>query len=238
MATKTKLMRRSGTERRIVLGYDPGGRSGVAIIWFGGGEGPLCDWDTVDSADEALDWYAEKLAGAAVTGIGIDTPLCWETGRCGWRGPDDWLRETYPEARGSVVSTNSAHGAMVVQGPALARRLRALFAPRFLHLNESHPKVLYCALTRKEYPIPGDVRRDAPTTPMPLDAVNWLCRRIPVQRHRRGMTSDEWDAVLSAWATIQGLTGAWSRDLMAEAKCPLFPAGPATYYWPELNGRR
>jgi hypothetical protein len=46
------------------------------------------------------------------------------------------------------------------------------------------------------------------------------------------MTSDECDAVLSAWATLQALTGAWSRDLMELAENPLSPAGRATYYWP------
>jgi hypothetical protein len=174
--------------------------------------------------DAALDWYASKLAGAVPTGIGIDTPLCWQTGNCGWRGPDLWLRAAYPGVQHSVMSTNSAHGAMVVQGPALALRLRARFAPSVLHLNETHPKLLYHALRRQPYPR---------TALMPQDVVDWLCALIPINRGGRSMTSDELDAMLSAWATIQGLTGAWSRDLMALAECPIFPAGPASYHWPE-----
>jgi len=65
------------------------------------------------------------------------------------------------------------------------------------------------------------------------DAVEWLYCLISMSRDQQGMTSDEWDAVLSAWATLQGLTGAWGRDLMALAECPIFPAGHASYYWPE-----
>jgi hypothetical protein len=177
----------------------------------------------VGSVDAALDWYTAKLAGAVPTGIGIDTPMCWQTGNCGWREPDRWLRAAYPEAEHSVISTNSARGAMIVQGPALALRLRARFAASPPHLNETHPKVLYYALNRQPYPR---------TAPMPPDVIEWLCGLIPVSCGGRGMSSDEWDAVLSAWATVQGLTGAWSRDLMALAECPLFPAGRATYYWP------
>lgn len=124
------------------LDSTPGGRSGVAIIRSGGERPSSCDWGTVGSVDSALDWYASKLAGAVPTGIGIDTPLCWQTGNCGWRGADLWLRATYPEVQASVISTNSAYGAMVVQGPALALRLRDRLAPSPLHPNETHPKVL------------------------------------------------------------------------------------------------
>lgn len=201
----------SSTERHVVLGFDPGGRSGVAIIRSRGGQPSSCDWGTVGSVDAALDWYASRLAGAVPIGIGIDTPLCWETGNCGWRGPDLWLRAAYPEKEQSVISTNSAYGAMIVQGLALALRLRARFAPSRLHLNETHPKVLYYALRRQSYPRTG---------PMASDVVGWLCALVPIGCGGRSMTSDEWDAVLSAWATLQGLTGAWSRDLMALAECP------------------
>jgi hypothetical protein len=112
---------------------------------------------------------------------------------------------------------------MVVQGPALALRLRARFAQIPPHLNETHPKVLYYALTGQPYPRTGR---------MPPDVVDWLCALIKVNPCAGSMTSDEWDALVSAWATLQGLSGAWSRDLMAKAQCPLFPAGSATYYWP------
>ena len=111
----------STTGRHVVLGYDPGGRSGVAIARFGGGQQASCDWDTVGSVDEGLDWYAENLAGEIPTGIGIDAPLCWQTGKCGWRGPDRWLRDTYRKLKHSVVSAN---------GP-----VRPLLVPRSLCLR-------------------------------------------------------------------------------------------------------
>jgi hypothetical protein len=136
----------------------------------------------VCSVDSALDWYASKLSGALPVAIGIDTPLCWQTGNGGWRGPDLWLRATYPEVQSSIICTNSAYGAMVVQGPALALGLRSRFSASELVLNEAHPKVLYHALRRQPYPR---------TAFMPQDAVEWLSALIPIDHTGRTMTSDE-----------------------------------------------
>jgi hypothetical protein len=47
------------------------------------------------------------------------------------------------------------------------------------------------------------------------------------------MTTDEWDAVISAWATYQGLCGCWKHDLMDKSRDAMFPAAARpTYYWP------
>jgi hypothetical protein len=210
-------------EWQNVLGFDPGGKSGVAILRIGANELPVVDWGTVTSIDAAIDWYVERLNGTLPIGIGIDTPLSWETGPCGWRGPDCWLRRRYPAVAGSVVSTNSAYGAMVVQGVALALRLRQRFE-KLLAINETHPKVLYYALACKNYP-----REPI----MPTAVCEWLFSKLgisPAERYPR--TSDEWDAVISAWAAWQGLTGCWKHDLMETSRNPLFPAGGATYFWP------
>ncbi len=59
----------------------------------------------------------------------------------------------------------------------------------------------------------------------------WLAALLP---NAAPLTSHEWDAAISAWATYQGLTGAWTMDLMVAAGSSslLLPAGPVTYYWP------
>jgi hypothetical protein len=209
---------------QTILGFDPGGKSGVAILRVGGGEMPSLEWATVNSVDGARDWYQQRLHGSSPKGIGIDTPLCWETGPCGWRGPDRWLRDRYPAMLGSVLSTNSAYGAMVVQGMALALRLAERIGEE-IALNETHPKVLHYALRKMPYP------REAF---MPADAVGWLFSLIGIATAPPfSITSDEWDAVISAWATYQGVAGCWRHDLMEEGTDPLFPAGRATYFWPE-----
>jgi hypothetical protein len=161
----------SDAEHHIILGFDPGGRSGVALLRAGGGQPCSCDWGTVNSVDEGLLWFASRLGADAPAAIGIDTPLCWQTGACGWRGPDNWLRARYPAVSGSVISTNSAYGAMVVQGPALGRLIRCRFQATTVRLNETHPKVLYHALTGQPYP------RAEPMTP---EAVAWLCERLSI----------------------------------------------------------
>lgn len=179
------------------------------------------------SVDAALAWYMERLAGTTPTAIGIDTPLLWETHNGGWRGPDLWLQSKYPAVRQSVVCTNGARGAMVVQGPAPALRLRSCYPHAAIHLNETHPKVLYHALTKRRYP-PRTHR-----APMASEALEWLSERVLLEGPAERMSSDEWGVVISAWATLQGLDGIWQRDLFSLAECPIFPAGPATYFWPE-----
>lgn len=217
--------------QQIILGFDPGGKgksgksakNGVAVLRFGNAEAAPVDWGTVTSVDAAVDWYVDRLNGSLPIAIGIDTPLSWETGPCGWRGPDCWLRQQYPAVAGSVVSTNSAYGAMVVQGVALALRLRQRF-DKPLAVNETHPKVLYYALARANYP-----REPV----MPTAACEWLFSIMGISSAKWGpMSSDEWDAVISAWAAWQGVVGCWKHDLMETSRNPLFPAGAATYFWP------
>jgi len=211
-------------DQRIILGFDPGGKSGVALLRAGGNEPPSLRWGTVASVDAAVDWYLVHLNGSIPTGIGIDAPLSWETGPCGWRGPDFWLKRHYPAVAGSVVSTNSAYGAMAVQGIALALRLSRRIE-KALALNETHPKVLYYALSGATYP--KDLL-------MPAAVSDWLFSRMGISAVEPGpITTDEWDAMISAWATCQGLSGCWKHDLVGSSPDTLFPAGSATYFWPE-----
>ena len=106
---------------------------------------------------------------------------------------------------------------MAVQGVALAMRLRQHWPE--IHLNESHPKVLYYALTNQQY---------AFGQPM----VTWLLNQFAPPLNAEIANDHEWDALISAWSTWMGLTGQWNTNLMNGVANLLLPAGPATYYWP------
>ena len=69
---------------------------------------------------------------------------------------DVMLRNAFPDVQASVLSSNSAFGAMAVQGMAIALRLKERWSD--VLLNETHPKVLYHAMTSKNY-----TRDDIPT---------------------------------------------------------------------------
>jgi hypothetical protein len=56
--------------------------------------------------------------------------------------------------------------------------------------------------------------------------IQWLCRQNDSFRGWKPRNEHEWDALLSAWATYQGITGRWTTDLMPEAVKALFPTGP------------
>jgi hypothetical protein len=64
------------------------------------------------------------------------------------------------------------------------------------------------------------------------ELVNWLCEREECFRGWTKANEHEWDALICAWSAYQGLTGKWTTDLMPSSGEALFPAGPATYFWP------
>jgi len=76
------------------------------------------------SVDEAINWIENELVGTAPAGAGIDTLLYWEDTRGGWRVADERLKNHYQSEKQSIVSPNSLHGDMAVQGMTLALRLR------------------------------------------------------------------------------------------------------------------
>lgn len=208
----------------LVLGYDPGGagKNGVAALTMGAGRATSLAVATLDSVDEVVSWFEGAAQGSPPNGIGIDASLSWSTGPSGWRPMDTLLRRRYPKARNSVLSTSSAMGSMAVQGPACAMRLRGIW-PTLL-VNETHPKVLQVALRGSK----PDFERDRAIL------VAWLESDLkfslpPVANEH------EWDACLSAWATVQGLAGKWKVDLMKleGTKDLLLPAGPVEYWWPD-----
>jgi hypothetical protein len=106
---------------------------------------------------------------------------------------------------------------MAVGGMALALRLRERW-PSIL-LNETHPKVLVSALGGERY---ADASPEA--------AMAWFANHagLDVSRVRGG---HQLDALLSAWATREGLAAGWA-DLVGDDPALLFPAGRVGYLWP------
>ena len=201
----------------LILGCDPGGAgaTGVAVADFHAGQ-PVVQTATCGSVDEAVDWFQAQTQ-AAPDAIGIDTYLSWATGPSGWRDMDWHLRHSYPQVQNSVFCSNSAAGSMAVQGMAIAMRLRALWPD--IHLNETHPKVLYFSLTGQQYDF-GQAM------------AHWLLNQFAPPINLGIANEHEWDALISAWATWQGLSAHWNTDLMNGVQNLLLPAGAVTYYWP------
>jgi hypothetical protein len=200
----------------LIFGFDPGGETGVALLRINrrirciGGRGRGLDSSACGKKKPLV--------------AGIDTFLCWSTTKSGWRPMDIYLRDTFSDVHASVLSSNSAYGAMAVQGMALAMRLRSKWPN--IRLNETHPKVLYYALTRQFY-----MRDDISAM------VDWLnhqfdpCLKCVVE------SEHQWDALISAWGTWLGISGQWKRDLVPRTSELLFPAGRVTYFWPKLTER-
>jgi predicted nuclease with RNAse H fold len=206
----------------LFLGYDPGGKSanGAAILTVNNDVKSL-QAATLDSVDDTLEWFDVCLSGGIPEAIGIDSFLSWETGLSGWRGPDKWLRKMYPEVKSSVMASNSTFGSMAIQGMAMAVRLRDRSDQ--VILNETHPKVLYYALSRQKYSFPG------PNNQM----VDWLKKTAAINEMPNSLTEHAWDAAISAWITYQGYKTGFSSDLMSKTNNPILPAGKVHYHWPD-----
>lgn len=213
----------------LVFGFDPGGVSnranGVALLHCPPEGEPTAVVNSLGWADEVLTWLEEQVGDRRLDGAGIDTLLTWSTARCGTRPIDQTLRDRYQEVRASILDSNSIYGSMAVQGMAVAMKLRQKWPG--LHLNETHPKVLYYALSRPR-------QKYAYGRGM----VDWLLQQFQsgLQLRKPIDNEHEWDALMSAWATWKGLSRAWQADLMdsvPSAERLLYPVGPVSFYWPE-----
>jgi len=223
-----------GNPKLLVLGYDPGGRhsadhergTGAAII--------RVDTDNRKSAivappdkygvDAIFAWFVEKTrAEAPVKAAGIDTLLSWSSCASGLRPMDCCLKLIYREAQKSVQASNSLSGAMAVQGMAMAIRLRREW-PGII-LNETHPKVQYYAERKQLY---NYKNKDG------IEMNDWLRREMGCHPFPPLSTPHQWDALYSAWVTLQAVRQECAPDLLELAGSRdtlLFPAGPVHYYW-------
>ena len=210
----------------IYLGYAPGGsaratsKSGVSIIRSSAGA-IRSETGSVACVDEAMDWYYDRLRQDTPSAIGIDVLMFWETSRCGWRGADRWLRATYSPIMRSVLPSNSVQGAAAIQGMALAVSLRKDW-PGII-LTETHPRVLYYAVTGNRYEWSPKVAQ-------------WLLDSVGSEGGASIQTQNEWSALTSAWTAMMGHSGTWNHDLRQYSKSAVEPAGPVIFWWP-VTGR-
>jgi hypothetical protein len=205
---------------QIYLGFDPGGERGFGVALIVGAEVRAA---TVRTVAEAVVWAVRECSSQIPVAAGVDTLLCWSDGPAGWRPADKVLRAAYRAAQASIISPNYLSGSMSIGGMALALRLRERW--RNIVLNETHPKLLVAALGGSRY------KDDAAGA-----AIEWFAKHsgLDMTRARGG---HQLDAVSSAWATREGMAKGWD-DLVPDDSSLLFPAGRASYLWPELPAAR
>jgi hypothetical protein len=210
-----------------IVGYDPGGnnKDGLVFLTVKNGKPDKISIKTCRNSESVI---CEILKSDNIIGLGADTLSCWSTGNSGWRPADTWLREKYPAVRNGVINPNYLSGAMGINGMSVlievAKNLRDII------LSETHPKVLYYALTQKKY----DYAKD--TDEMNIFLSDKLALEIATKNDH------EWDAVFSAYALFMGVTGKWKLDLhkldIRENERIVKPCGKTYYYWPvELKSK-
>lgn len=209
----------------IYLGYDPGGGGahGVASII---GDEVRCD--TLDTAYDAINWFTDRYNAHSQPSevlMGVDTLTLWSTGPAGWRPADILLREIYPFVIHSIQAPNALRGAMPINGAAVVRVLGERIPQ--LRVTETHPKVLYYALTNQPYDYPGE------NNAMIQQLQEWVGIEL------NEIDSDhEWDALISAYVARQWETGQWTFDLHQLPSLPtehLIPIynNQSHYIWPK-----
>jgi Protein of unknown function (DUF429) len=212
----------------IFLGFDPGGKNKFGCAMLNPATKMIAA-TRAKSVEHALEWAVNKSLGEEVAAAGIDTLLFWQTTTAGWRGADEYLKDTYRECRNSVSSSNSLYGAMAVQGAVLAWKLREKWPTVFL--TETHPKVLWhCIQKSVEYPRADLWQGEAPST-----VGDWL---LAEKLTGEIQNEDEFDAVLSAWAALQAYSKNWSRDLclikaVGQKSDNISLVPDVHYFWPE-----
>jgi hypothetical protein len=205
-----------------ILGYDPGGNKlhGVAVIAVSDGVVTKVNTLCCKTAEDVLQ-LADGIED--LIGVGVDTLSCWSTGQSGWRSADLWLRKKYDSIRKSIVSPNGLYGSMCLNGMSVLISLRQ--KKKSIPITETHPKVLFWALTRQKY----DYEKNA----LGMDAKlsEWLDAKVCTS------TDHEWDAAVSGYASINGIAGIWTHDLLKELELGqariVSPCGPVNYWWPE-----
>src|SRR5215470_9375400 len=133
-----------------ILGYDPGGNGahGLAALRIEESRSIRLASGVCETVQAALDWvagYPEPLAA------GIDTLLAWSSGTSGDRAADRALRRRYREIAASVICPNRLYGSMCLNGAFMAHYLADLQQAVRPRLLETHPKVLYFALTDRPW---------------------------------------------------------------------------------------
>jgi hypothetical protein len=210
-----------------IVGYDPGGnnKNGLAFLTVKDSKPDKILIKTLPNPESVI---GEILNIGNIIGLGVDTLSCWSTGDGGWRPADTWLRAKYQKVQNGVATPNYLSGAMSINGMSVlievAKNLRGII------LSETHPKVLYYALTQKKYYYAND-----------SDKMNiFLSDKLDLKITTKN--DHEWDAAISAYALFMGVTGAWKFDLhkldIRANERIVKPCGKTYYYWPvELKSK-
>ncbi|MDV2989183.1 MAG: DUF429 domain-containing protein [Dehalogenimonas sp.] len=197
----------------IWIGVDPGGKRnfGLAILRSDGSSQTWC----VDCAEDAIKIIQKKL-DRIPSGIGIDAPLWWSSGKSGDRSVDQWLRQHYRLSGGEVQAANSLRGAALIQAAMFVQRVREVFPS--IPVTESHPKALLKGLYYNDWAEFSDCFKagDKPNTD-----------------HER-------DALISAVSAREGFECRWQNDLSlsverltTEQNPKKYWLAPIHYFWPE-----
>lgn len=204
----------------IIAGYDPGGNNsnGLALVIIENNHPVSITIDTLANAESVI----SKIKSYNIIGLGVDTLSCWCTGNSGWRPADLWLREKYPKVIKSIMSPNTLSGSMGINGMAVLIKTTTLM--QGIVLSETHPKIIYHALTGQKY----DYKH------------NHAAMDLFLSKSFGGITirtsnDHEWDAAISAYALLKGMTGVWTRDLHTKETGSgrmVYPCGKTYYYWP------
>jgi hypothetical protein len=204
-----------------IAGYDPGGNSkhGFAVLEIQNGKPVNITIKTLTTVEAVIN---EIVTIENLIGLGVDTLSCWGTGHSGWRPADKWLRRKYPVVQNSIMSPNTLSGSMGINGMSVL--IEAENKSKGISLSETHPKVLYYALTRKKYDYAENSNEMDRFLSTQLDGLDL-----------RTSNDHEWDAAVSAYALFMGITGTWKHDLhklpIENNERILKPCGKTFYFW-------
>lgn len=225
----------------IFLGFDPGGEGnfGWSICREDKGSLEIFEKGLADDAWHALCKVKQALASddemnnSPVKAAGIDAPLMWNSrgDMKGYRKADCRLLRTLTVTRGPkdrVLACNSLFGAVVVQGPLLARHLSKAWEPKPM-ITESHPKVFHHLLSKVNQPVLREtalrLTEDLKTCTRGADHDHKKCAACKRDGHKQDATL----AAVAAWAGIRPPCE-W-QDLYAEDPDLFNPSQVEVNYW-------
>lgn len=124
---------------RVILGFDPGGKTNKSFAWAilqDAAAAPLLPPQTgrADHAEDAFQQLSSRVGTnlGSVVAVGVDSPLTWV--------PDDARQvDAVVRAQGATALTvNSLQGSCIAQGPMIARLVHDAWSEA--QITEAHPK--------------------------------------------------------------------------------------------------
>ncbi|MGB3634563.1 MAG: hypothetical protein WA982_11030 [Rubrobacteraceae bacterium] len=121
------------------------------------------------------------------------------------------------------MAPNALSGSMGLNGMSVLITLRCRNGN--IPISETHPKVLYKALSQRKYDYGSNSDR--------MNQELERCLGVELQIRNE----HEWDAAISAFAAWKGISGEWKHDLLSkedeEASRLVFPCGSVNHWWPK-----